>query len=255
MEELEKLGFDEEEEDIQEDKNNGSEIELFIAEENDEKSAKNRTTEKLLSNKSFTPPSTLEKTKGVIKRPQRPLSCVLPVDQSVIEESMKRNSLQLHMSDEEDIEHDDSLSTCSFGSRADLDRLSEVPVPAWIIIGESVIVTPSKGPQKTGVVQFVGPVEFAAGPWVGVELDLPEGKNDGSVNGIRYFKCRSRHGIFVRHDKLILDKKRRGSRKRASTDSKRAGNIVNRSPANQTKTGNSGNFIKGTASSSAKKKL
>ncbi|XP_071144452.1 kinesin-like protein KIF13A [Mytilus edulis] len=255
MEELEKLGFDEEEEDIQEDKNNGSEIELFIAEENDEKSAKNKTTEKLLSNKSFTPPSTLEKTKGVIKRPQRPLSCVLPVDQSVIEESMKRNSLQLHMSDEEDIEHDDSLSTCSFGSRADLDRLSEVPVPAWIIIGESVIVTPSKGPQKTGVVQFVGPVEFAAGPWVGVELDLPEGKNDGSVNGIRYFKCRSRHGIFVRHDKLILDKKRRGSRKRASTDSKRAGNIVNRSPANQTKTGNSGNFIKGTASSSAKKKL
>lgn len=75
------------------------------------------------------------------------------------------------------------------------------------------------------------------------------------MNGIRYFKCRSRHGIFVRHDKLILDKKRRGSRKRASTDSKRAGNIVNRSPANQTKTGNSGNFIKGTTSSSAKKKL
>jgi kinesin family protein 13 len=70
---------------------------------------------------------------------------------------------------------DDSMSTCSFGSRADLDRLQEVPIPSWIIIGESVIVTPSKGSQKTGVVQFVGSVEFAAGPWVGVELDLPEG--------------------------------------------------------------------------------
>lgn len=70
---------------------------------------------------------------------------------------------------------DDSLSVCSFGSRADLDRLQEVPIPTWIQIGESVIVHSSKGTPKTGVVQFVGGVEFAAGPWVGVELDLPEG--------------------------------------------------------------------------------
>ena len=42
------------------------------------------------------------------------------------------------------------------------------------------------------------------------------GKNDGSVNQIRYFKCRARHGIFVRHDKLIWDKKRKGSRKLAA---------------------------------------
>ena len=91
---------------------------------------------------------------------------------------------------------------------------------------------------------------------------LYTGKNDGSVNGIRYFKCRSRHGVFVRHDKLIMDKKRRGSRKRASTDSKRhsMGNMQNRSPAsaNLTKNlhaGNSGNFMKSTNSSSAKKKL
>ena len=37
------------------------------------------------------------------------------------------------------------------------------------------------------------------------------GKNDGSVKGVRYFKCRGRHGIFVRHEKLIMDKKRRSS--------------------------------------------
>lgn len=72
--------------------------------------------------------------------------------------------------------NDDSVSVCSFGSRADLDRLQEVPVPSWVQIGESVMVQPSKGSKKTGVVQFVGNVEFAAGPWVGVELDLPEGK-------------------------------------------------------------------------------
>ena len=71
---------------------------------------------------------------------------------------------------------DDTASTCSFGSRADLDRLQEVPVPSWVQIGESVMVHSSRGGgSKTGVVQFVGNVEFAAGPWVGVELDLPEG--------------------------------------------------------------------------------
>jgi hypothetical protein len=65
-----KLGFDEEEEDITEDKNGASEIELFISEENDTKMAleKNRTINKLISNKSYTPPSTLEKAKGVVKR-------------------------------------------------------------------------------------------------------------------------------------------------------------------------------------------
>lgn len=70
----------------------------------------------------------------------------------------------------------DSVSVCSFGSRADLDRLSEVPLPSWVQVGESVLVTSSKSASKmAGVVQFVGTVEFASGPWVGVELDLPEG--------------------------------------------------------------------------------
>ena len=68
------------------------------------------------------------------------------------------------------------MSVCSFGSRADLDRLQEVPVPSWIQVGESVIVSSTRTSSKmTGVVQFVGNVEFATGPWIGVELDLPEG--------------------------------------------------------------------------------
>jgi len=48
-------------------------------------------------------------------------------------------------------------------------------VPSWIQIGESVVVHSSKGSAKTGVVQFVGNVEFATGPWIGVELDMTEG--------------------------------------------------------------------------------
>lgn len=107
---------------------------------------------------------------------------------------------------------DDSISVCSFGSRADLDRLHTAPIPPWIQVGEPCLVSSSTipgAPYKVGWVRFVGSTEFAAGQWVGVECDMAEGKNDGSVRGVRYFKCRSRHGLFVRHDKLTIDKKRR----------------------------------------------
>lgn len=47
---------------------------------------------------------------------------------------------------------------------------------------------------------------------MGVELDTPTGKNDGTVQGVHYFDCRPKHGIFVRADKLIQDKRMRGMR-------------------------------------------
>lgn len=43
-----------------------------------------------------------------------------------------------------------------------------------------------------GTLAFVGPVQFAppgTGDWCGVVLDTNTGKNDGQVQGVRYFRC------------------------------------------------------------------
>ena len=48
------------------------------------------------------------------------------------------------------------------------------------------------------IIRFIGSTEFSDGTWVGVELDTPKGKNDGTVQGVQYFACPHLHGMFVR---------------------------------------------------------
>jgi len=47
-------------------------------------------------------------------------------------------------------------------------------------------------------VRYLGNPRFADGQWVGVEYETAIGRNDGSVEGVSYFKCAPRHGLFVR---------------------------------------------------------
>lgn len=61
----------------------------------------------------------------------------------------------------------------SFGSRADLSKLVDVPIPDWVVLGESVLIRPY---NSSGVVAYIGETEFANGTWIGVELDAPKGK-------------------------------------------------------------------------------
>eukprot|EP00090_Calanus_glacialis_P040977 TRINITY_DN7180_c0_g1_i2.p1 TRINITY_DN7180_c0_g1~~TRINITY_DN7180_c0_g1_i2.p1 ORF type:complete len:672 (+),score=124.75 TRINITY_DN7180_c0_g1_i2:72-2087(+) len=56
--------------------------------------------------------------------------------------------------------------------------------------------------NKLGTLRFCGTTEFATGIWAGVELDTPEGKNDGTVKGMRYFRCDKNHGIFISANKI-----------------------------------------------------
>lgn len=55
-----------------------------------------------------------------------------------------------------------------------------------------------------GTIRFIGNTNFALGKWAGVELDEPNGKNDGTVVGKKYFECEQGHGTFVRFSQLKL---------------------------------------------------
>merc|ERR1712187_200626 len=58
----------------------------------------------------------------------------------------------------------------------------------------------------SGCIRFTGTTKFAAGTWVGIELDEPAGKNDGSVKGVTYFRCDAKHGVFLRPSQVrVMD--------------------------------------------------
>jgi tubulin-folding cofactor B len=56
---------------------------------------------------------------------------------------------------------------------------------------------------RRGTIAYIGAVPEipGIGVWVGVTLDEPTGKNDGSVRGKRYFQCGNNCGAFVRPER------------------------------------------------------
>uniref|UniRef100_A0A8C4VZV8 Kinesin family member 13B n=1 Tax=Gopherus evgoodei TaxID=1825980 RepID=A0A8C4VZV8_9SAUR len=90
---------------------------------------------------------------------------------------------------------------------SDSEDASEIP--EWLKEGEYVTV----GTNKTGTIRYVGPTDFQEGTWVGVELDLPSGKNDGSIGGRQYFKCNPGYGLLVKPNRV---KKATGAARRRS---------------------------------------
>ena len=81
------------------------------------------------------------------------------------------------------------------------EELAPPPPPAPgddFIIGDRVYVNGS----KPGYIAFLGETQFATGEWAGVVLDEFIGKNDGSINGIKYFQCEPKRGMFCKISKL-----------------------------------------------------
>ncbi|XP_029110547.1 centrosome-associated protein 350 isoform X2 [Scleropages formosus] len=65
-------------------------------------------------------------------------------------------------------------------------------------IGDRVLVSN----VQLGTLRFKGLASFAKGFWAGVELDESEGSNNGTYDGVVYFECKERHGIFAPPDKI-----------------------------------------------------
>ncbi|XP_059333815.1 centrosome-associated protein 350 [Ammospiza nelsoni] len=65
-------------------------------------------------------------------------------------------------------------------------------------IGDRVLVSK----VQPGTLWFKGLTKFAKGFWAGVELDKPEGNNNGTYDDIKYFDCREKHGIFAPPQKI-----------------------------------------------------
>ncbi|KAH8324281.1 hypothetical protein KR074_003305, partial [Drosophila pseudoananassae] len=72
-----------------------------------------------------------------------------------------------------------------------------------LTVGDRVIVSSGFG-SRPGLLRYLGETQFAPGNWCGVELDEASGKNDGAVDGIRYFECKPKYGVFVPIAKVSL---------------------------------------------------
>ncbi|KPU73136.1 uncharacterized protein Dana_GF14794, isoform B [Drosophila ananassae] len=72
-----------------------------------------------------------------------------------------------------------------------------------LTVGDRVIVSSGFG-SRPGLLRYLGETQFAPGNWCGVELDEASGKNDGAVDGIRYFDCKPKYGVFVPIAKVSL---------------------------------------------------
>jgi CAP-Gly domain-containing linker protein 1 len=58
---------------------------------------------------------------------------------------------------------------------------------------------------KSGTIAYIGEAKFKEGEWAGIILDVADGKNNGTVDGVSYFHTEENRGIFCRLSKLTKD--------------------------------------------------
>uniref|UniRef100_A0A8C0M4Z8 CAP-Gly domain-containing protein n=1 Tax=Canis lupus familiaris TaxID=9615 RepID=A0A8C0M4Z8_CANLF len=92
-----------------------------------------------------------------------------------------------------DVEHEQRVTeTPSLVSVSVADELHDFHIGDRVLIGN----------VQPGTLRFKGVTSFAKGFWAGVELDKAEGNNNGTYDGIVYFVCKEKHGIFAPPQKI-----------------------------------------------------
>ncbi len=59
-----------------------------------------------------------------------------------------------------------------------------------------------------GEVRFIGNVSGKSGIYYGIKLAEKKGKNSGYINKVKYFNCKSKHGLFVVRSKIKNSKRK-----------------------------------------------
>ncbi|XP_072199102.1 centrosome-associated protein 350 isoform X2 [Excalfactoria chinensis] len=95
-----------------------------------------------------------------------------------------------------DVEKDEA--TVQSPPRPSVSVTEEIDSLPNFSIGDRVLVSQ----VQPGTLRFKGVTKFAKGFWAGVELDKPEGSNNGTYDGIKYFDCKEKHGIFAPPQKI-----------------------------------------------------
>jgi tubulin-folding cofactor B len=80
------------------------------------------------------------------------------------------------------------------------DAYLDASCAAHVVLGQRCSVSPG---DRRGEVCYIGQVKgLASGYWIGVRLDEPQGKNDGSIKDVRYFEASKNFGSFARPPKV-----------------------------------------------------
>ena len=111
-------------------------------------------------------------------------------------------------------ELDDNVYDKMEGTIRDMKRKAGIPVKGekkpskydepitGINVGDRCEVELADHSHHRGEVMYVGKLEPDKGYWVGIKLDEPYGKHDGTHGGKRYFTCDDKYGVFVRGPKV-----------------------------------------------------
>ncbi|EGT46559.1 hypothetical protein CAEBREN_00358 [Caenorhabditis brenneri] len=98
-----------------------------------------------------------------------------------------------------------------------------------------------KSGSGNGKVVFCGQTKFADGEWVGIILDGPTGKNNGTVQGVAYFQCEPNFGVFVKASAVELEDsaKKSGLKAPAASAIRKDSSVMSKSAGSKASPGSS----------------
>ncbi|KAJ7338217.1 hypothetical protein JRQ81_010916 [Phrynocephalus forsythii] len=113
---------------------------------------------------------------------------IIPMD-SVVKEELLSAAVELEtdVGPQEQMKHKRNESAAEKGAK-----------PSSLDVNSVVEINLEKGNSVTGTIRWIGCLPDTLEKVAGVELDEEKGFSDGEVQGVRYFTCPPKRGLFVR---------------------------------------------------------